>query len=327
MASTNETVGINRTYKDRLFRLRFGSEEYKEDMLSLYNALNGTNYNNTEDIRITTLDDVIYMKMKNDISILLDSNMVLWEQQSSINPNMPARGLMYYANLLSQYIKTERYGIYNKKLIPIPTPQYVVFYNGTEEYDARVKLRLSDAFINKDDSGDFEWTAMVYNLNTGKNDELLEKCRPLKEYMIFINKVREYSDDKGIDIKTAITKAIDYCIEENIMREFLIKHKAEVFSVCITEFDEKIYEAELREEAREEGRTLGLEEGRTLGLEEGRNLGREEGRILERIEMYKEENYSDMDIMKKIVLRFGITLQEAQEYLDKYYEETDKNNQ
>ena len=114
---------------------------------------------------------------------------------------------------------------------------------------------------------------------------------------------QEYSDDKGVDIKTAITNAIDYCIEENIMREFLIKHKAEVFSVCITEFDEKIYEAELREEAREEGR------------------------ILERIEMYKEENYSDMDIMKKIVLRFGITLQEAQEYLDKYYEETDKNNQ
>ncbi|MBU5470375.1 hypothetical protein KQI85_08310 [Falcatimonas sp. MSJ-15] len=151
---------------------------------------------------------------------------------------------------------------------------------------------------------------MVYNLNTGKNDELLEKCRPLKEYMIFINKVREYSDDKGVDIKTAITNAIDYCIEENNMREFLIKHKAEVFSVCITEFDEKIYEAELREEAREEGRTLGLEEGR----------------IFERIEMYKEENYSDMDIMKKLILRFDITLQEAQEYLDKYYEETDKNN-
>ena len=168
---------------------------------------------------------------------------------------------------------------------------------------------------------------MVYNLNTGKNDELLERCRPLKEYMIFINKVREYSDDKGVDIKTAITNAIDYCIEENIMREFLIKHKAEVFSVCITEFDEKIYEAELREEAREEGRTLGLEEGRTLGREEGRNLGREEGRILERIEMYKEDNYSDMDIMKKLILRFDITLQEAQEYLDKYYEGTDKSNQ
>ena len=118
---------------------------------------------------------------------------------------------------------------------------------------------------------------------------------------------QEYSDDKGVDIKTAITNAIDYCIEENIMREFLIKHKAEVFSVCITEFDEKIYEAELREEAREEGR--------------------EEGRILERIEMYKEDNYSDMDIMKKLILRFDITLPKAQEYLDKYYEENDKNNQ
>ena len=303
MASTNETVGINRTYKDRLFRLRFGSEEYKEDMLILYNALNGTSYNNTDDIRITTLDDVIYMKMKNDISILLDSNMVLWEQQSSINPNMPARGLMYYGNLLSQYIKTGRYGIYNKRLIPIPTPQYVVFYNGTEEYDAKVKLRLSDAFINKNDSGDFEWTAMVYNLNPGKNDELLEKCRPLKEYMIFINKVREYSEDDDTDIKAAVTQAVDYCIDKNIMSDFLIKHKAEVVSVCITEFDEKIYEAELRRESREEG------------LKEGR----EEGLILGTIGMGKDMDLSDADILDKISKKFKLTSENAQKYMKLYY--------
>ena len=212
---------------------------------------------------------------------------------------------MYYANLLSQYIKTERYGIYNKKLIPIPTPQYVVFYNGTEEYEARVKLRLSDAFINKDDSGDFEWTAMVYNLNTGKNDELLEKCRPLKEYMIFINKVREYSDDKGVDIKTAITNAIDYCIEENIMREFLIKHKAEVFSVCITEFDEKIYEAELREEAREEGR----EEERIKN-------------ILTMISILRGLGLDDSTIAQQISEKFELTPLE----IDRYFDKLDKIN-
>lgn len=308
MASTNETVGINRTYKDRLFRLRFGSEEYKEDMLILYNALNGTSYNNADDIKITTLDDVIYMKMKNDISILLDSNMVLWEQQSSINPNMPARGLMYYGNLLSQYIKTERYGIYNKRLIPIPTPQYVVFYNGTEEYDAKVKLRLSDAFINKNDSGDFEWTAMVYNLNPGKNDELLEKCRPLKEYMIFINKVREYSEDDDTDIKAAVTQAVDYCIDKNIMSDFLIKHKAEVVSVCITEFDEKIYEAELRRESREEGRAEGIK------------VGREEGIIIGTIGMGKDIGLSDDDILAKISKKFVLTSEEAQKYMKLYYD-------
>ena len=141
---------------------------------------------------------------------------------------------------------------------------------------------------------------MVYNLNTGKNDELLERCRPLKEYMIFINKVREYSDDKGVDIKTAITKAIDYCIEENIMREFLIKHKAEVFSVCITEFDEKIYEAELREEAREEGR----EEERIKN-------------ILTMISILRGLGLDDSTIAQQISEKFELTPLEIDRYFDK----------
>ena len=150
---------------------------------------------------------------------------------------------------------------------------------------------------------------MVYNLNTGKNDELLEKCRPLKEYMIFINKVREYSDDKGIDIKTAITKAIDYCIEENIMREFLIKHKAEVFSVCITEFDEKIYEAELREEAREEGR----EEERIKNI-------RKTIFLLHRL------NFKNEDIIREISQTFEISSETAGKYIEDYYNEVSKKN-
>ena len=157
---------------------------------------------------------------------------------------------------------------------------------------------------------------MVYNLNTGKNDELLEKCRPLKEYMIFINKVREYSDDKGIDIKTAITKAIDYCIEENIMREFLIKHKAEVFSVCITEFDEKIYEAELREEAREEGRTLGREEGREEGLKEGRE-GERAKNILTMVSILRGLGLDDSTIAQQISEKFELTPLEIDRYFDK----------
>lgn len=160
-------VKINRKYKDRLFRLRFGSEEYKEDLLSLYNALNGTSYNNVGDITITTIEDAIYIKMKNDVSLLLDGNMPLWEQQSSLNPNMPLRGLMYFGNLYDSYIKANELNIYGKKLQKIPTPQYIVFYNGEEDCEATTKLRLSDAFINKSDGG-FEWTATVYNLNRGK---------------------------------------------------------------------------------------------------------------------------------------------------------------
>ena len=146
---------------------------------------------------------------------------------------------------------------------------------------------------------------MVYNLNTGKNDELLEKCRPLKEYMIFINKVREYSDDKGVDIKTAITNAIDYCIEENIMREFLIKHKAEVFSVCITEFDEKIYEAELKQEVREEER---------------------EKNILTTISILRGLGLDDSTIAQQISEKFELTPLEIDRYFDKVLKGLDKSN-
>ena len=146
---------------------------------------------------------------------------------------------------------------------------------------------------------------MVYNLNTGKNDELLERCRPLKEYMIFINKVREYSDDKGVDIKTAITNAIDYCIEENIMREFLIKHKAEVFSVCITEFDEKIYEAELKQEVREEER---------------------EKNILTTISILRGLGLDDSTIAQQISEKFELTPLEIDRYFDKVLKGLDKSN-
>lgn len=249
MSSVQETIKINKKYKDRLFRLRFGSEEYKSDILSLYNAVNGTSYTDINDITITTIDDVIYIKMKNDVSIIIDGNMPLWEHQSTINPNTPIRGLMYFGNLYDQYIKINKMNIYGKMHVRIPTPQYIVFYNGEEDYEAVKKLRLSDAFINADNSGDFEWTATVYNLNRGKNDELLNKCRPLSEYMEFVNRIRD-NRNTGMDAKDAINLAVDSCIEDGIMKDFLIKHKTEVLSVCLTEFDEKTYIDGIRAESR-----------------------------------------------------------------------------
>lgn len=262
MTEIKKTASINRTYKDRLFRLRFGTDEYKADMLSLYNALNGTSYNNPNDIAITTIDDVIYVKMKNDVSLILDGNLLLWEQQSSINPNMPVRGLIYFGNLYDQYIKANKLNIYGRKLQKLPTPQYVVFYNGEENCEPITKLKLSDAFINPDNSGDFEWTATVYNLNRGKNDDLLARCRPLSEYMELINRIRDNLKTNK-DIINAVDKAIESCIADGIMEDFLAKHRAEVLSVCITEFDEKVYTDGIREEGREEG----LKEGWEKGLE------------------------------------------------------------
>lgn len=305
-------TGVNIKYKDRLFRLRFGSEEYKDDILSLYNALNGSAYCNTDDLAITTIDDVIYIKMKNDVSILLDGNMPLWEQQGSINPNMPVRGLMYFGNLYSQYIKVNKLNIYGKKLQRIPTPQYIVFYNGTEDYPPVSRLRLSDSFMNRADNGEFEWTATVYNLNRGKNDALLLKCKPLSEYMELINRIRD-NQNCGMDIQDAVNTAVDSCIADNIMKDFLTKHKAEVMSVCITEFDEKVFTDGIREEGREEG----LAEGLSLGRQEGLSLGREEG--LKALVHSLRDFLPDFESVYQAVTQNAEYADISREQLQKYY--------
>ena len=179
---------VNRKYKDRLFCLIFGTEEYKANALSLYNAVNNTSYTNVDDLTIYTLSDVVYMKMKNDVSYLFEEMISLYEQQSTINPNMPIRGLMYFGEMYSKYITNGQYDLYGKKLIKLPNPQYVVFYNGTEEYSTR-KLRLSDAFIKPDPSGDFEWTARVVNINR-YGDTVRSRCSALNEYMLLVERIR-----------------------------------------------------------------------------------------------------------------------------------------
>ena len=182
----------NVKYKDRLFRFIFGSEENKDKILSLYNAVNGTSYTEKSDITIYTIDDVIYIDMKNDVALIFDSRLTLWEHQSSLNPNMPVRGLMYFGKLYDKYITEKKLNIYGSKLQKLPTPRYVVFYNGTDNAPPVEKLRLSDAFEVPDTDRDFEWTAVMYNLNPGKNEELLDACKPLKDYMTLVNKIREY---------------------------------------------------------------------------------------------------------------------------------------
>lgn len=243
---------VNKKYKDRLFCLLFGNEEYKDNILSLYNALCHTSYTNVEDIQICTIDDVIYIKMKNDVSILLDSFLYLWEQQSTFNPNMPIRGFMYFGKMYDRYITENSFNIYGKTIIKLPTPRYTVLYNGMDEQPSFMQLRLSDSFINPDSSGDFEWTASMVNLNDGKNEDLLNNCRPLKDYMTLINEIRKNS--KTMNFENAVDTAVTYCIEHDVLRTFLLKHRAEVKDVCITEYDEKTFVDGIRAEGRAEGR-------------------------------------------------------------------------
>lgn len=137
---------VNRKYKDRLFRIVFRE---KEDLLDLYNAVNGSDYDNPDELEIMTIEDVIYVHMKNDVAFLLSDLLNLWEHQSTFNPNMPARGLGYFAQLYQQYI--EKYGVnlYSSKQKKLPFPQYIVFYNGEKDMPERMELRLSDAFLPK----------------------------------------------------------------------------------------------------------------------------------------------------------------------------------
>ncbi len=240
-------VRTNPKYKDRLFCLLFGDEKNKQNIISLYNALNGTDYSEDEEVEVTTIHDVIYINMKNDVSFIVDSHMSLFEQQSSVNPNMPLRGLMYFGNLYDSYIESRGLNIYGSKLIQIPTPQYYVLYNGKVEAPAVAELKLSDAFAKETPKEKFEWTATVINLNRGKNDALLEKCRPLEEYMFLIRCIRE-NEVKGMRIEDAIDTAVQYCIECNVLKEFLIAHRAEVVRVCLTEFNEKVFVASMKAE-------------------------------------------------------------------------------
>lgn len=251
--NTEAEVKINREHKDRLFRLIFGSEGNKKNLLELYNALNNTHYSEVDDLQITTIEDVIYMGMKNDVSILIQSRMALYEHQSTYNPNMPIRGMMYAAKLYEKYIETNNLNIYGSTLMKLPAPQYVVFYNGSGEHEDEEILRLSDAFEVNERIEGYEWTARMLNINYGRNKVLMEKCKPLQDYAIFIDKVKTYIGQKQ-PLSEAVVRAAEECIKEDVMAEFLKAHRAEVIDVCITEYNEEKVMNAIREEGREEGR-------------------------------------------------------------------------
>ena len=181
--------------------------------------------------------------MKNDVSFVIDSSMVLLEHQSSYNPNMPLRGFLYFAKLYQKHIekRKEKTRIYSSQLLIIPTPRYIVLYNGKDRnIPDKLTMKLSDAFENPDKSGNFEWTATMLNINTGHNENILLKCKKLDEYSRFIELVRHYQSNNH-ELKEAIDLAIEEAIKVNILSDFLKSHKAEVKMCILTEFDEQEY--------------------------------------------------------------------------------------
>ncbi len=261
---------INPKHKDRLFCTIFGKEKYKKYALELYNAINGSDYGKLSDLEIITLEDAVYIKMKNDVAYLISGTIAVYEHQSTVNQNMPVRGFMYYGELYSKYLKRNGARIYNSKLVKIPTPQYIVFYNGPEEYPECSKQKLSDAFMHPRDDHEYEFTATVYNINFDKNKDLLESCRPLKGYSFFVDRVRKYSRDMSME--EAVDKAVRECIEADYLKDVLLEERAAVMLEMLTTFDEKEYEEGLREEGREEGRDIHLIEQVQKKVNKGKTI-------------------------------------------------------
>lgn len=245
---------INTENKDRLFRFLFGSEGNREWTLELFNAVNETEYTEPGDILFTTISDAVYMGMKNDLSFILCYVMNVYEQQSTYNPNMPVRQLMYLGKLYDKYIQVNHLNLYGKKQIELPLPKLVVFYNGTDEMEDGI-LKLSDAFTLEAALGepDVEVRVRMLNINYRKNSRVLEACRPLQEYAWFVEEIRKNSEQ--MDIDTAVDHAIDSMPEEYVIRPFLAGNRAEVRDMCITEYNE----AETMQMIHEEGRLEGEE--------------------------------------------------------------------
>ncbi|UTC54734.1 Rpn family recombination-promoting nuclease/putative transposase [Treponema sp. OMZ 906] len=256
----------NRKYKDSVFVDLFSEDEKaKENFLSLYNALHGTNLQLSCPVENIKLDNVMYMNIVNDVSCLVDNKIiVLAEHQSTINENMPLRFLQYIARLYEKLQKpTDRY---LRTLSKIPTPEFYVFYNGREDYPEMITLKLSDAFITKPEQMPLDLEVKVYNINKSKGAEVLSRCKTLDEYSLFIEEVRIQTQ---LDPENGFTNAVKICIEKGILKEYLQRKSREVINMLIAEYDYDTDIAVQREEAGKIAFAKGISQGLSQGLSQG----------------------------------------------------------
>lgn len=287
----NVSLPVNRIYKDRLYKMIFND---KSELLKLYNAINGTHYDDPAMLTITTLDNAIYMTMENDLSFIIDMRLALYEQQSTVNPNLPLRFLMYITDIYSAY--TKDMNIYGSKKVQIPLPSFVIFYNGVKSQPDRTEFLLSELFHPTTDQPALELKAVMLNINKEHNQELMNACHTLRDYSEYVARIRTYSAE--MPLTDAVEKAITECIHENILRDFLLKNRAEAKAMSIYEYDEE--------------KTL------RMFREEGYEDGERNGKIQATIEMCLEFNLSSDAIVQKLMTKFQFSENQAQEYLDNY---------
>ena len=301
---TDLNVTVNHTYKARIFEMIFSD---KKELLSLYNAVNGTNYTDPSQLEINTLNNAIYMSMHNDVSFIIDSRLSLYEHQSTFSPNLPLRYLLYVTDLYSSMIKDAN--LYGTKLIQIPAPKFIIFYNGREQCPERQELRLSASFNVPDAEPSLELRATLLNINPGYNEDLKKACKTLNDYSKYTARVRLYTET--MTLEDAVNRAVDECIWEGILTEFLSKNKAEAIKMSIYEYDEEKHMRQTREEGFEDG------------FEDGFDAGTENG-VKALIQTCQELSFSKQESITMILKHFTLSEKQLHEYLEKYWIE-DKN--
>ncbi|MBE5845062.1 MAG: hypothetical protein E7302_12975 [Butyrivibrio sp.] len=258
MSEETSKVTVNNEYKDRLFNFIFGSPDNRKWTLSLYNAINGSDYTDENAIEFNTIEEALYLGMHNDTSFLISDIMNVYEHQSSFNPNMPLRQLQYLGSLYEGYITKYQLNKYGKELIKLPVPKLVVFYNGLTNKEDESLLKLSDSFDEAQrNEADVQVRVKMLNINYGHNKELMEACRPLYEYSWFIDRIRYHL--KSMKIENALNKSIDEVPDDFVLKQFLKINKSEVFAMLLTEYNE--------DEVHELFKLDGIREGIDIGAD------------------------------------------------------------
>lgn len=253
---------VGKKVKDVFFRAIFS--ENRVALLQLYNALNETDYHNVNDLEIVTIGNAIYITMKNDVAFMVAGVINLYEHQSTWNPNMPVRFLIYLGQEYQKLVEQDVNSFYGSKTIMLPVPKCVVFYNGEVNKPEESYMHLSEAYMESVVKPDVELTVRVLNINYGCNEKLMKQCKLLSDYSIFVSMLRD-NQKKYKSKKRAIRVTIEEAIEKDILRDFLRKHKSEVVGMLLTDFDRKKYERTIRSEGFDEGMEKGIAQGQISG--------------------------------------------------------------
>lgn len=256
---------MSREHKSDVFSMLM---EEKMRALELYNAIGGTNYTDPNELIIVKLEKGVSLTIRNDASFIVDFNFQFFEHQSTYNPNMPLRSMLYFANAMEDWVKENRKDLFSSHLIKIPVPNFVVFYNGVTKRPEYEEMRLSQAFAHDTKEPAMELICKVYNINPDNNEELKKKSPTLAGYCYFVEKVREYQKSVE-DVREAVSNAIDDCIREHILEDFFRDRKDEVLKVTQLDFTWEKREDLIRREEYE----LGVETGREQGISQGISQG------------------------------------------------------